>query len=619
MQICSVSVEGFRCLANIADVPVLPQTVLTGQNEGGKSALLDALYFLLHGTTLSERDLTYVGDGSRPEPEPDGGTVAQHTRVPQTVVTGEFALSTDEQQHHALPERALIRRRFRPEAGTFLEIRRRVCKDPELRDLGAVKLPGLKELAATHGVEPIGQANARNSWEQPLRELAQQMEQVDAWVAADSEVAAAMPSMVYFKGDSVQAPEAVVQSLLNSRLREYTRADDVAKRVTDLEDYLAESLKEDIDSIRGHIAERCALPSVELAPQVQVRPALVGVELNIVDSQGRRFPLSSAGTGRSRRISLALWESSNDLLGQHDATQGPESDVVFVYDEPDTHLDYSHQRRIMALIQLQSSRPNARVIVATHSLNLIDGVDISSVVHLRTHEGQVRAEVLREDSADMDVRRHLSTIATTLGFRNSVLLHERFFVAVEGVSETSAFPILFRKHAGFPIQSAGICLWAGGSNEGALRFARFLKDHGRDIAFVVDKDSRTNQKHVFRDDKLKEHGFDLTNECLYLGSPNELEDLFTDADWAETANALWKPTAERGAWQPGEIEGLRAGKFSSQLLSLFKTGSDEGPASKEDLMVGIAAHLARDRIPAALSAIFDSLINRAQNAGPHLW
>lgn len=304
-----------------------------------------------------------------------------------------------------------------------------------------------------------------------------------------------------------------------------------------------------------------------------MRPALVGVELNVMDSQGRRFPLSSAGTGRSRRISLALWESSNELLGQHDATQTPESDVVFVYDEPDTHLDYSHQRRIMALIQLQSSRPNARVIVATHSLNLIDGVDISSVVHLRTQEGRVRVEVLSEDSADKDVRRHLSTIATTLGFRNSVLLHERFFVAVEGVSETSAFPILFRKHAGFPIQSAGICLWAGGSNEGALRFARFLKDHGRDVAFVVDKDSRTNQKHVFRDDKLKEHGFDLKQECLYLGSPNELEDLFTNDDWAETANALWKPKAERGPWQPQEIEELRAGKFSSQLLNLLKGGS----------------------------------------------
>ncbi|MET9089964.1 hypothetical protein ABZX77_50330 [Streptomyces sp. NPDC004237] len=235
MQICSVSVEGFRCLANIADVPVLPQTVLTGQNEGGKSALLDALNFLLHGTALSERDLTYVGDGGRQEPVPDGDTVAPHARVPQTTVTGEFTLSADEQQHFALPEQVQVRRRFRPEAGAFLEIRRRVCQNPELRDLESVKLAGLKELAAAHGVEPAGQANARSSWEQPLRELAQQMEQVDAWVAADFEVTAAMPSMVYFKGDSVQAPEAVVQSLLNSRLREYTRADEVVKRVADLE------------------------------------------------------------------------------------------------------------------------------------------------------------------------------------------------------------------------------------------------------------------------------------------------------------------------------------------------------------------------------------------------
>ncbi|MFD9097866.1 AAA family ATPase [Streptomyces collinus] len=617
MQICSISVEGFRCLANIAGIPVLSQTVLTGQNEGGKTALLDALNFLLHGTALSEHDLTYVGTGDLQELA--GDAVAPQARVSQTVVTGGFALNAEEQLRLGLPEEVRIRRRFRPEAGTFLEIRRRVCQNPELRDLAAVKLAGLKELAAAHGVEPVGQANARNSWEQPLRELAQEMEQVDAWVPADSEVAAALPTMVYFRGDAVQAPEAVIQSLLNSRLREYTRADEVAKRVTDLEDYLAESLKEDIDSIRSHIAQRCTLPSVELAPQVQVRPSLVGVELNVMDSQGRRFPLASAGTGRSRRISLALWESSNELLGQQDSTQAPESDVVFVYDEPDTHLDYSHQRRIMALIQLQSSRPNARVIVATHSLNLIDGVDISSVVHLRTHEGQVRAEVLREDSADKDVRRHLSTIATTLGFRNSVLLHERFFVAVEGVSETSAFPILFRKHAGFPIQSAGICLWSGGSNEGALRFARFLKDHGRDVAFVVDKDSRTNQKRVFRDDKLKEHGFDLNKECLYLGSPNELEDLFTNNDWAETANALWTPNTERGPWQPEEIEELRAGKFSSQLLDLFKGGSPEGPKNKEDLMVGIAAHLPKDRIPAALTTVFDSLVSRAQNAGPHLW
>ncbi|MET9535635.1 hypothetical protein ABZY02_34640 [Streptomyces sp. NPDC006649] len=82
---------------------------------------------------------------------------------------------------------------------------------------------------------------------------------------------------------------------------------------------------------------------------------------------------------------------------------------------------------------------------------------------------------------------------------------------------------------------------------------------------------------------------------------------------------LWRPNLEPGPWQPQEIEELRAGKFSSQLLDLLKSGSPEGPKNKEDLMVGIAAHLAKDRIPAALSTVFDALVSRAQDAGPHLW
>lgn len=610
MQICDVSVEGFRCLAEIKQVPVLRQTVLTGQNEGGKTALLDALAFLLEGTALSERDLTYLGEGEAEDADAPA-------RVAQAVVEGSFALRPQEQEVLGLPEHVRIRRRYRPEAGSFLEVRRRVCEEAALQDLASLKLPTLKATANSYGVLPVGPATARDSWEQPLRQLADTMPQVDAWVAADSSVEAALPSLVYFRGDAVQAPETVIHTLLGSRLREYSRADDAAKRVEELEEYLANSLTADIDRIREHIADRCELPSVELDPKVQVKPALTGVELTIVDAGGRRIPLSSAGTGRSRRISLALWESSNELTQNDDGTT---SDVVFVYDEPDTHLDYTRQRRIMSLIQGQSAQPNARVIVATHSLNLIDGVDISSVVHLRTHQGRVCVEVLDEGGADVDVRRHLSTIATTLGFRNSVLLHERFFVAVEGVSETSAFPILFRKHAGVPIQSAGVCLMAGGSNEGALRFAQFLADHRRAVAFVVDKDSRTNQKQVFRDDKLKQYGFIPDEHCFYLGAPNELEDVFQNADWADTANALWPRTDGSGPWQPGEVAELRSGKkFSSALLDMFKTGSLEGPQSKEDLMVGIAAHLPKERIPKDLTKLFDDLVIRARNAGPHLW
>lgn len=618
MQICDIRVEGFRSLVDVLPIPIKSQTIVTGQNDGGKTALLDALDFLISGKSISEHDLSYLGST-----EPGDGGGAEVVRVAEVRVTGTFQLSEDERVTLQLPERIEIRRRYAPNEVASLEVKMLVCEDEELRDLDSAKVATLKEIAENRGLQPIGRANAKDSWLAPLRELASQMPKKDEWVACPSDVASSMPVLVHFKGDAVQAPEVVVQNILNSKLREYSKSEETKKKLSELQEHLADSLAVDIDRIRRHVTKRCGLSSVQLAPEVQVRPTLVRVEMRVGTSTGRDVPLSAAGTGRSRRISLALWESGNEVLGGAEDDQEEEHsslenvDLVFVYDEPDTHLDYEHQRRVMNLIHQQSARPNARVVVATHSLNLIDGVDISNVVHLRFSSEGTYAELLSEDSGDSEVRRHLSAIATSLGFRNSVLLHERFFVAVEGPSETAAFPILFKKHFGMPIQSAGICLWDGGSNEGALKFARFLKKHDRDVAFVVDKDSRTNQKKIFRDDKLKEYGFNLEDECIYIGEPNELEDLFRDEDWAEAANQLWKPCEENREWTVGDFAQHRGKKFSSAVLDMLKSGSNEGPKGKDVMMIGIASQISREKIPPTLIAMFDRLVNLAQDAGPH--
>ncbi|MFE4308354.1 AAA family ATPase [Streptomyces sp. NPDC056891] len=600
-----MSVEGFRSLASVRNVPIRSQTVVTGQNDGGKSALLDALDFLISGKPIFEHDVSYLAVGDLDEDE------SQLPRMDQVIVTGVFHLSRRECEELGLPDSVKIRRRYVLDGSTALEIRRQVCQDEDLRNLDGERLATLKEIAAKHGVQPVGRADARRSWVDPLSELEKKMPRVDEWMTLSTDVAAALPAIVYFKGDSVQSPEAVLQNILNPKLKDFSKTDTSKKKLEELEEYFTEALASDIDQIRQHVAKRCGFAAVSLSPQVRVRPNLASVEMKVANRAGHEIPLNSAGTGRSRRVSLALWESSNEVIGE-------DVDVVYLYDEPDTHLDYEHQRRIMNLIHEQSSRPNARVVVATHSMNLIDGVDISNVVHLRVGDSGAYVELISEESEDEEVRQHLSSIATALGFRNSVLLHERFFVAVEGPSETACFPILFKKHAGLPIQSAGICLWDGGSNEGALRFARFLKQHKRDVAFVVDKDSRTNQRKVFRDDKLKEYGFSLQNDCHYIGRPNELEDLFEDEDWADAANELWKREGS-DPWRVEDFKAHRGSKFSSGVLRMLKEGSMQGPKSKESMMLDLAAWIDRDRIPSALTELFDALAKSAQDAGPHAW
>ncbi|HUY49662.1 MAG TPA: AAA family ATPase [Streptosporangiaceae bacterium] len=48
MQLESFTVSGFRSMAQVADIPLRCPTILTGRNDSGKSATLDALAFLLN-------------------------------------------------------------------------------------------------------------------------------------------------------------------------------------------------------------------------------------------------------------------------------------------------------------------------------------------------------------------------------------------------------------------------------------------------------------------------------------------------------------------------------------------------------------------------------------------
>ncbi|MFG2925559.1 DUF2813 domain-containing protein [Streptomyces sp. NPDC048305] len=65
MHLNSFGVSGFRSLTEVADIPVRKPTILAGHNDGGESALLDALAFLLGKHALAEDDrtcLTVDGD-----------------------------------------------------------------------------------------------------------------------------------------------------------------------------------------------------------------------------------------------------------------------------------------------------------------------------------------------------------------------------------------------------------------------------------------------------------------------------------------------------------------------------------------------------------------------------
>ncbi|MGN9779783.1 ATP-dependent nuclease [Nonomuraea sp. ZG12] len=611
----SFSVRGFRSLLNVRDIPVSKPTILAGHNDGGKTAILAAVAYLAGGYALSDDDRTYIAESAVP------GLAS--ARCEMTEVEGLFTLDAWEQQSFRLPAEVRLRRSAGADLSSRLECWLPVPLDERLRDLSPYKVPDLKALVKEFGLSPASQLKA--DLESVVREYAEQNAGPEGWTQAPPALQHRMPKVLPFGGKSAE-PDEAVKSVLHGCLQTHMEDESLHGQLRTIEADLKERLRADAESLCDHIRDRCPdLSEVFVDPDISFSQGLRAAPLRIARATGEHVGLERSGLGSRRRISLAIWEWTSEFLtAEHDVGAdaldeggaGPTPtplQTIIVYDEPDTHLDYAHQRKIMQLIREQSSVPSVNVIVATHSMNLIDGVDISDVVNLKLEDGRTVMERLGVDDHD-SIDRHLQGLASSLGLRNSVLLHERCFLAVEGPSEQRAIPLLFRLAEGMSLQSAGIALWACNNNEGALNLARYLVQHGRSVVLMVDADSKNLPKSIFKPERLRHtFGRDYDTVVQFLGEPDsadEFEEVFSDELWAEVANAIWGKDLP---WLAEDFRALRdQGKFSTEVLQMLQSQSKDGPNGKPDMMFQLASTLTEPtQVPAQLRRIFALLRQRA--------
>lgn len=591
--------RGFRSLAGVTDIPISSPTILAGPNDGGKTAALSALGFLLGAHTLTEDDRSYLAAES-------GG------RCALTEVIGEFHLDPWEQDRFRLPAEVRIRRCAEADLVPRYEIWGPVPADEDLRDLSGKLVPDLKELATRFGIRVPKPVKA--TLLDALTEYGREHSGGDGWSGMPPALADRLPRLAEFEGHSLD-PEAAIRSVLAVRFKTYVAEENVQRRVHDLETDASDWLGIQAKPLADHIVERCGdIATVTVQTDVSFTPVLRSTNLRLERASGEQVRLDHSGRGSARRISMAVWEGTSELLAAEpsgdevDPEVGPPVQVIVAYDEPDTHLDYHFQREVMRIIRRQGKAEHVSVVVATHSMNLIDGVDIRDVVLLKLddHRRTVMQRLGSAEHAAFD--RHLGAIAAAVGLRNSVLLHERCFLAVEGETEQLVFPLLFALSEGMSLQAAGIALWGCNGNDGALNLAKYLHEHGRSVMLVIDADSEAKNK-IFRQGNLTRHfGQDREKVSRMLGKRSgvdELEELFDDETWARTANEAWP---RDGGWTPEHFAAHRGQKkFSGGVEYMLQQHNEQQPR-KPAMLWEVAVRLERpEDVPGELRDIFSDL------------
>lgn len=597
MRLLSISVSGLRCLLSTDRIPIDGLAILTGANDSGKSTLLLALGLLLGDQKLDLSDVTLARDG---EDLADlGGVRDRHAA--EVRVCGEFLASPEEQQRLGVGAEVLVRWRYSDGRGQH-EVFQSVPEDPALRGLDNMNAHELRSLVAAHS---IAVANRRENQAMlgPLKDYASSLPSVEEWADAPPEVVQSLPDLVVFEADS---PEAAIRSALRSAYTAILEDEEVGAQLDDLERRIRERLKVAAGELETHIVEACSdLKHVTIEPQVKFKDQFPAVQVKAGRLQEEQVALGGSGSGRTQRISLAAWEFTEGLLKQSSR------DTVICYDEPDTHLDYRHQRELVDVMLRQAQMSHVSVVAASHSLNLIDKVPIDSVVCLVQDNGRTTvARLLTDDHQATDA--FLVRVAASLGLRTSVLMHERCFVAVEGPSESQSLPILFLKVKRQPMQSAGLALIAANSNAGAVRLAGHLAGRGRPVQVVVDRDTFENKgaRKLFKETALIENGID-PKSVYYLGD-REYEDMFDDHLWAGLANDTW-PRSDGRPWEEADFSALRgSGKFSADLCGLIGKESCLAPGDKPAYVTAMAEWISVSDVPEGIHELFKHLVELAE-------
>jgi len=614
MLLKNLSVENFRCYESIVNLPIHKLTVFIGENDSGKTALLDALYVLLTSKSPSSSDFRQLDSVNRAD---------------KIVISGKFDLEA----HDSVPldlcspngGQLVVTKTFQEQTYTC-EVECLGFGDKRFNNFEKQQAAVQKELLEQLDIEPARNAEGR---------IAQFKQQVESGniprelcnkSISFAQISEHLPRFEYISSTEYKQPDSLIQRTLqgvaDSVIRpidQETKKSELLPDLDDIKNLLQTAFNEKINEITEILRRFYPdLQSVQVSSNIDFLRSFTAANLMLDFGDGPQL-LNTFGEGTKKKVWMCLLDWEKQIQEEEEDS----TSVFRVYDEPDVNLDYSAERKlflgIIESVKTESSKNQA--IVSTHSVTLIDRALIESIRLVKVNgEGLREIEFFDSRPSDEEVVPFMLNVGSSVGISNSLVLYEKAFLVVEGESEENALPILYKNLYGRSPLEDGIVLVNLFSYSSWKTTLKFLGNYRSDLTVVLlDEDCRTtNPGSRLTYEALEELGYPLDfldSSCFYIGS-KEFEDAFRNDDLLATLEHFY-PKADSTPWQSSDIDDFRqeGHKFANELvqhvrrtcLPAFRSSMNK-PEFSAKLASKCRTHV---QVPQAIQDVFNLLREKA--------
>ncbi|KGR75002.1 ATP-dependent nuclease [Ureibacillus manganicus] len=531
MYISKLSVKNYRNFGEGKfSIPLKPFTAIIGENNIGKSNLIDCIGLVLsQDITMFKKRFLDVDDINSKTKEIFKNSVVNlieeetidESKIKFPDVRVELILDElDEDQLAVVGDwfyektftKAKLTYWFKPRAGFKRQewVERQVVNLRELLSEGKVK----KEELYHHVEFPIDQYeyiifggnNPTNKCDPYFLKMLK-LEVLDALRDAKKElVANGEYKLLYrilnrnYENDFVE-----IQSLLgdlNQKLKENKKLETIKKELTTYLDRVSLSNPSELNSIDFNFS----------SPEVNE----ILKKLSIVYGEN---PVSIERNGLGKNNLLFISLVLSHLASQTDEKTKLAFRVIGI-EEPEAHLHPHLQthlaKNLSKVINLkgegvekegekeEEEKKDTQIIITSHSTNITTSIDLDNLVILYRDKDQIKYHYILDGFSDKkEGQDHIKYLKKYLDATNSSMFYARRLILVEGISEQILVPLFFELYSKKTLESIGSNI----INVNGVAFRHFLEiiKNGYFIKCGVLTDKDAGKKTEKRAEKLKEH------------------------------------------------------------------------------------------------------------------